>query len=114
MGKFDMPAPLKKETPSVPEWESFGEVAIHELDGAAVQGLINMYRKISAEKDNGAEGKDIEYMADILHKCITIGDETPPTEWLIKAGYSTLKRLADIALRINGMSAEVQAALEKN
>lgn len=113
MGRFDNAPPYKSEKVPVPEWaELFGEVEIRELDGPGAQQIINIGRKAKAE--GGIEGKDVEYYAKLLALCITVGGEVPPMEWLAKIPFATLKRLGDIALRVNGLSEEATAEIEKN
>jgi hypothetical protein len=112
MGRFDNPPPRKSEKPSVPEWESFGEVEISELDGVGGQKMIDLARSLA--NSGGLEGKDIEHYANILNFCATVGGETPPVEWWMKAPFVTLKRLGDIALEVNGMGLKSEEKLEKN
>jgi hypothetical protein len=118
MGRFDNPPPYKSEKPPVPEWaDTFGEVEIRELDGIGGQKLIDLARQSLVEAAVGvnekAEGEDVKYYTKVLSFCATVGGEAPPMEWLLKVPFPTLKRLGDIALKINGMEDKSEPTPEK-
>ena len=115
MSKFTFanPPALKTKAVKVEEWDADEQFRIQSIRASEVSEIAELIQEL--QKEGTPQSKGIEFYADILSRCLSTADgERPSKDWLMQAGFETLKRLGDEALEFNGLNQAGQDNAQKN
>ncbi len=115
MRKFDFQnaAPVKRVETKIPEWDPEAKFFLDELRADVCMQLVERVTKLQEEKV--LDSKGVEMYAEMLSRCLSNeAGERPSKEWLMQASFSTLQRVGNEALKLNGFDPASQMAAEKN
>lgn len=115
MRKFDFQnaPPVKRVETKIPEWDPEAKFFLDELRADVCMQLVEHVTKLQEEKT--LDSKGVEMYAEMLSRCLSNeAGERPSKEWLMGTSFTTLQRLGQEALRLNGFDPESQVTAEKN